>query len=39
MTKEIVYDQDHLILVSENAGDLLLTKEFADYHKTKSKIR
>ena len=26
MTKEIVYDQDHLILVSENGGDLLLTK-------------
>ncbi|MGI6679559.1 MAG: IS21 family transposase [Dehalobacterium sp.] len=35
MTKEIVYDQDHLILVSENAGDLLLTKEFADYHKNR----
>jgi transposase len=35
MPKEIVYDQDHLILVSENAGDLLLTKEFADYHKTR----
>ena len=35
MPKEIVYDQDHLILVSENAGDLLLTKEFADYQKTR----
>ena len=35
MTKEIVYDQDHLILVSENGGDLLLTKEFAEYHKTR----
>lgn len=35
MTKEIVYDQDHLILVSENSGDLLLTKEFAEYQKTR----
>ena len=35
MPKEIVYDQDHLILVSENAGDLLLTKEFAEYQKTR----
>lgn len=35
MTKEIVYDQDHLILVSENGGDLLLTKEFAEYQKTR----
>ncbi len=31
MTKEIVYDQDHLILVSENSGDLILTHEFAVY--------
>ncbi|MHB1126938.1 MAG: IS21 family transposase [Bacillota bacterium] len=31
MTKEIVYDQDHLILVSENSGDLILTHEFANY--------
>ncbi|WP_333871815.1 IS21 family transposase [Desulforamulus putei] len=31
MPKEIVYDQDHLILVSENHGDLILTKEFAQY--------
>ncbi len=29
MPKEIVYDQDHLVLVSENHGDLILTKEFA----------
>ncbi|MHB1127504.1 MAG: IS21 family transposase [Bacillota bacterium] len=29
--KEIVYDQDHLILVSENSGDLILTHEFAAY--------
>ena len=35
MTKEIVYDQDHLILASENGGDLLLTKEFADYQKNR----
>ena len=35
MTKEIVYDQDHLILVSENGGDLLLTKEFAEYQKNR----
>lgn len=35
MTKEIVYDQDHLILASENSGDLLLTKEFADYQKSR----
>ena len=35
MSKEIVYDQDHLILVSENGGDLLLTKEFAEYQKTR----
>lgn len=31
MPKEIVYDQDHLVLVSENHGDLILTKEFAQY--------
>lgn len=30
-TKEIVYDQDHLILTSENNGDLILTHEFARY--------
>lgn len=35
MAKEIVYDQDHLILVSENGGDLLLTNEFAAYQKTR----
>jgi transposase len=27
-TNEIVYDQDYLIAVSENAGQLLLTEEF-----------
>lgn len=30
-TTEIVYDQDHLIAVSENAGELLLTSEFQQY--------
>jgi len=29
--KEIVYDQDHLITVSENAGDIILTGEFQAY--------
>ncbi|MGF9715046.1 IS21 family transposase [Paenibacillus sp. JMULE4] len=31
--KELVYDQDHLLLTSENHGDLLLTHEFAGYMK------
>jgi len=35
MPKEIVYDQDHLILVSENQGDLILTREFAQYMKSR----
>ena len=35
MPKEFVYDQDHLILVSENHGDLILTKEFAKYRETR----
>ena len=35
MSKEIVYDQDHLILVSENGGDLVLTHEFATYRQTR----
>lgn len=39
MTKEIVYDQDHLLAISENAGDLILTAEFTKYHqKRKFKI-
>src|SRR5690625_5668481 len=29
--REIVYDQDSLIVVSENGGDLILTKEFEQY--------
>lgn len=31
MPEEIVYDQDHLITVSENAGDIILTGEFQVY--------
>jgi transposase len=30
-TDELVYDQDNLIAVSENAGDLVLTSEFQSY--------
>lgn len=30
-TEEIVYDQDRLIAVDENAGDLILTQAFQDY--------
>ena len=33
ITEEIVYDQDNLIAVSENAGDLILTKVFQQYVK------
>ncbi|MBO0603620.1 IS21 family transposase [Sporosarcina sp. E16_3] len=29
--EEIVYDQDHLITVSENSGDIILTGEFQSY--------
>lgn len=36
--EEIVYDQDHLILVSENHGDLIYTHSFAAYLK-KRKFR
>ena len=32
-TEELVYDQDNLIAVSENAGDILLTAEFQAYLK------
>lgn len=32
-TEELVYDQDNLIAVSENAGDLILTSEFQAYVK------
>lgn len=31
MPNELVYDQDNLIVVSENGGDLILTEEFQTY--------
>ena len=31
--KEIVYDQDNLIIVSENSGDIIYTKEFEAYRR------
>lgn len=31
MPEELVYDQDHLITVSENTGDIILTGEFQAY--------
>lgn len=34
--KEMVYDQDHLILVHENYGDLIFTQEFAIYIKRRN---
>jgi len=40
MTEEYVYDQDRLILVSENHGDLIYTQEFAAYmQKRRFRIR
>ncbi|TYQ15292.1 UNVERIFIED_CONTAM: transposase [Acetivibrio alkalicellulosi] len=33
IAEEIVYDQDHLFLVSENYGDLIYTKAFSKYIK------
>lgn len=33
MPEELVYDQDALLAVSENAGDLIFTKEFDNYRK------
>lgn len=35
MPQEIVYDQDHLILTSENHGDLVYTHAFANYLKNR----
>ena len=35
MPEEIVYDQDALLAVSENAGDLILTAEFTNYQKAR----
>ncbi|MGG0511387.1 IS21 family transposase [Priestia megaterium] len=34
--EELVYDQDSLIVVSENGGDLILTREFQQYRETRS---
>jgi transposase len=31
VSKEILYDQDRLIVVSENEGDILLTEEFQQF--------
>jgi len=36
---ELVYDQDALILVSENSGDLILTREFQAYKEEEKKKR
>ena len=35
MPEEIVYDQDALLAVSENAGDLIMTSEFTKYHQAR----
>lgn len=35
MTEEVVYDQDRLLAISENAGDLILTESFTKYHQTR----
>lgn len=35
MTDELVYDQDALLMVNENAGDLILTKEFQSYREAR----
>lgn len=35
MTKEVMYDQDNLIAVSENAGDLILTSKFEAYQQAR----
>lgn len=36
MPEEIVYDQDHLITVNENAGDIILTGDFQAYKQERS---
>lgn len=36
LPEEIVYDQDHLLLTSENYGDLILTHGFAKYVEERS---
>jgi len=35
MSEEIVYDQDRLLAVSENSGDLIMTAEFTKYQQTR----
>lgn len=35
MAAEIVYDQDRLLAVSENAGDIIMTSEFTRYQQTR----
>jgi transposase len=35
MSREIVYDQDRLLMVSENSGDLIMTAEFSKYQQTR----
>ena len=35
MPEEMVYDQDALLAVSENAGDLIMTAEFTKYHQAR----
>jgi transposase len=35
MSIEIVYDQDRLLAVSENAGDLIMTSEFTKYQQAR----
>ncbi|MGG3856039.1 IS30 family transposase, partial [Caldifermentibacillus hisashii] len=35
MTEEIVYDQDALLAVSENAGDLIMTSAFIKYQQAR----
>ncbi|WP_368502778.1 IS21 family transposase (plasmid) [Alkalihalophilus sp. As8PL] len=35
MTDEIVYDQDRLLAVSENSGDLIMTTDFTKYQQTR----
>src|SRR5699024_12630033 len=35
---ELVYDQDALLIVSENNGDLILTKDFQSYKETRDLI-
>jgi transposase len=36
MSEEIVYDQDRLLAVSENAGDLIMTLEFTKYQQKRN---